>query len=179
MTQAVPALRATDPRPARPSVDDYERRRRQAETDNEWGVSTIIVVLMASMVLAEMLWSAEVPFQRVPSRMKLVTWAAMAFHVAVLAAISMQRGYSPLRKYIIVVARMALLGCSCWAAWHHGSPTYGLLLPTPMFVVAIVLAVLSYSLNAVVLAGVLACLVYPAVSLVGPTWPTSVTPRNS
>lgn len=168
------ALRAMSPPPATPEVDDYERRRRQAETENERGVSTIIVVLMASMVLAEMLWSGEVPFARVPHQVKLVTWAALAFHLAVLAAVFAPRRYSPLRKYVIVVMRMALLGCLCWAEWHHDSPDYGLLLPTPLFVVTILLTVLSYSLNAVVLAGASACVVYPAISLLGPTWPASV-----
>lgn len=173
MTPA-PAASGTGHRSTGPSVDDYERRRRQAETDNERGVSIIIVILMASMVLVEMLWSAEVPFQQVPNRVRLVTWAALAFHGAVLVTLFVHRGYAPRRKDVIVAARMTLLGCVCWAAWQHDSPTYGLLLPTPMFVVAIVLAVLSYSLGTVVLAGVLACLIYPTVSLLGPAWPTSV-----
>ncbi len=172
MTPVAPASRRATILPVPGAhVDDYERRRRQAETANERGVSTIIVMLLASIVLAEKLWSDDVPFPRVPPPVRLVTWAALAFHVALLAALFTQRGYSALRKYVIVVARMALLGCLCWAEWYHDSPYYGLVLPTPLFVVTIVLTVLSYSLHAVVLAGALACVVYPTISLLGPTWP--------
>ena len=36
-----------------PYVDDYERRRRQAETANERVMATIITALLASMLFVE------------------------------------------------------------------------------------------------------------------------------
>lgn len=169
------ARRTPSPPPgATPYVDDYERRRRQAETANERVMSTIIAALMASMLLVESLWTVEVPVLPAPRQVQLVSLAMLAAHVAMVAAISRQRGYSPLRKYVIVVVRMALLGCLCWAEWRNPRLGYGLMLPTGLFAVTIVLTALSYSREAVVLAGVLACLVYPAVSLLGPLWPASL-----
>jgi class 3 adenylate cyclase len=160
--------------PATPYLDDYERRRRQAETANELVVSLIIAFLTGSTLLAQMIWNLEFPFVPVPERVKLVSMAILAAHVGVVAAISLQRGYSPLRKYVIVVMRMALLGCLCWAEWWHALPEYGLIRPTSLFAVTIVLTALSYSRAAVILAGSLACVLYPALSLLGPAWPASL-----
>jgi class 3 adenylate cyclase len=169
------APRATGlPAGGSPYVDDYERRRRQAETANERVVSLIIAALTGSTLLVQMIWNLEFPFVPVPERVKLVALAMLAAHVAVVAAISRQRRYSPLRKYVIVVVRMALLGCLCWAEWRHSLPEYGLIRPTSLFAVTIVLTALSYSRAAVVLAGALACVVYPAISLLGPVWPANL-----
>ena len=160
--------------PGTPYLDDYERRRRQSETANELVVSLIIAALTGSMLLAQMIWNLEFPFVPVPERVKLVSVAMLAAHVVIVAAISLQRGYSPLRKYAIVVVRMALLGCLCWAEWRHTLPEYGLIRPTSVFAVTIVLTALSYSRAAVLLAGTLACILYPTISLLGPTWPSSL-----
>jgi len=160
--------------PATPYLDDYERRRRAAETLNERIVSMLIVALTGSTLLVQIVWNLEFPFVPVPNRVELVSLAIVAAHVGVVAAISLQRGYSPLRKYVIVVMRMALLGCLCWAEWRHTLPEYGLIRPTSLFAVTIVLAALSYSRAAVVLAGTLACVLYPGISLLGPAWPASL-----
>jgi class 3 adenylate cyclase len=157
-----------------PYLGDYERRRRQAEMANERMVSKTIVALMASMLIVQMIWNVEVPFVPVPDRVRFVSWGILIAHGCVVAAISLQRGYSPLQKYVIVVVRMALLGCLCWAEWCHPMVEYGLVIPMSLFAVTIVLTALSYSRSAVVLAGTLACVLYPAVSLLGPTWPASL-----
>lgn len=159
---------------AAPYLDDYERRRRQSETANELVVSLIIAALTGSTLLVQMIWNLEFPFVPVPERVKLVCLAILVAHVGMVAAIFLQRGYSPLRKYAIVVVRMALLGCLCWAEWRHTLPEYGLIRPTSLFAVTIVLTALSYSRGAVVLAGTLACLLYPSISLLGPAWPASL-----
>ncbi len=160
--------------PATPYLDDYERRRRAAETANERVVSTLIVALTGSTLIAQTIWNVEFQLVPVPARVKLVSLAIVAAHVVVLAAISLQRGYSPLRKYVIVVVRMALLGWLCWAEWQHSMPEYGLVRPTSLFAVTIVLTALSYSPAAVILAGALACVLYPSISLLGPVWPASL-----
>ncbi len=168
------ARRTTSPPAATPYLGDFERRRREAETVNERMVSMLIVALTGSTLLVQMIWNLEFPFVPVPDRVKLVSLAILVAHVGVVAAISLQRGYSPLRKYVIVVMRMALLGCLCWAEWYHSMPEYGLIRPTSLFAVTIVLTALSYSRAAVVLAGALACVLYPTISLFGPVWPASL-----
>jgi class 3 adenylate cyclase len=157
-----------------PYVDDYERRRRQAETANERVMATIITALLASMLFVESIWTVEMPLLPVPHAVRLVCLAMLVAHVVMLAAFHLQRGYSPLRKYVIVVVRIGLLGCLCWAEWSNPRLGYGLMLPTGLFAVTIVLTSLSYSRGAVVFAGILACVVYPAVSLSGPLWPASL-----
>lgn len=159
---------------ATPYVDDYERRRRQAETANERAVSALVAALLAALLLVEWLWTAEFPALPVPSQVRLMSLATLVSHVALLAALSRHHGYSSLRKYVIVVVRMALLGWLCRAEWDHASPEFGLVRPTSLFVVAIVFTGLSYSRGAVLLAGGLACVVYPAISLLGPAWPASL-----
>jgi class 3 adenylate cyclase len=69
---------------------------------------------------------------------------------------------------------MALLGGVCWAEWFHRNPAYGLVVPTSLFAVTIMITALSYSRGALVLAGVLACILYPTISLLGPAWPASL-----
>jgi class 3 adenylate cyclase len=160
--------------PATPYLDDYERRRRQSETANELVVSLIIAFLTGSTLLVQMTWNLEFPLMPVPERVKLVCLAMLVAHVGMVAVISLQRGYSPLRKNVIVVMRMALLGCLCWAEWWHALPEYGLIRPTSLFAVTIVVTALSYSRGAVILAGSLACVLYPALSLLGPAWPASL-----
>jgi class 3 adenylate cyclase len=157
-----------------PPISDYERRRRDGETANERVVSAVIVAMTASMLVVSTIWSLEFPFLPVPRQVKVVSVAMLLAHLVVLAVVSTQRGYSPLRKYVIVTVRMALLGCLCWAEWYHVNPEYGLVRPTGFFAITIVLTALSYSREAVVLAGMLACLVYSSVSLLGPAWPASL-----
>jgi class 3 adenylate cyclase len=166
-----------------PPISDYERRRRDRETKNEQVVSIVIATFAVTILLASTRWwlggnNASVidslP-QAVPREVWTTALAILAAHLALLTWLSLHRGYSCWRKYIIIVMRMTLLGCVCWAQWHNPRPLFGLLLPIGGFGGVIMLAALSYSRSAVILAGTLACLVYPTVSLLGPAWPDSVT----
>ena len=161
-------------------ISDYERRRRERETSNERVVSLVLAALSALILLATTRWwlpanlAGDTLPRAFPWQAKYAALAILVAHLTLLAWLSLHRGYSPLRKHAIVVMRMTLLGCMCWAQWHNARPLFGLLLPIGGFVGAIVVAGLSYSRSAVVLAGALACLVYPAVALLGPTWPDSI-----
>jgi class 3 adenylate cyclase len=154
----------------------------ERETTNERVVSAILAALAASLLVATTGWwlppadaAAGHPLpEAIPREARVAALAILVAHLTLLAWLSLQRGYSPIRKHCIVVLRMTLLGCLCWAQWHNARPLFGLLLPIGGFAGAIVVATLSYSRSAVVLAGVLACLVYPTVSLLGPTWPDSI-----
>ncbi len=154
-------------------INDYERRRREVETVNELVVSAIIAALMASMLVISVIWTVEYPFLPVPPEVRLVSTVMLVAHLGILAVLATRR-YSPLRKYVIVVVRMALLGGVCWAEWFHRNPAYGLVRPTSLFAVTIMITALSYSRGALVLAGVLACILYPTISLLGPAWPASL-----
>jgi class 3 adenylate cyclase len=154
-------------------INDYERRRREVETVNELVVSAIIAALMASMLVISVIWTVEYPFLPVPPEVRLVSTVMLVAHLGILAVLATRR-YSPLRKYVIVVVRMALLGGVCWAEWFHRNPAYGLVVPTSLFAVTIMITALSYSRGALVLAGVLACILYPTISLLGPAWPASL-----
>jgi class 3 adenylate cyclase len=168
------------PTPPSP-ISDYERRRRERETNNERVVSLVLAALSASILMAATRgWLPENPAghalpEAIPRQVRNVALAILVTHLTLLAWLSLDRGYSHLRKYFIVVMRMTLLGCLCWAQWHNARPLFGLLLPIGGFAGAIMVAGLSYSRSAVLLAGVLACLVYPTLSLLGPTWPDSIT----
>jgi class 3 adenylate cyclase len=153
--------------------NDYERRRREVETVNELVVSAITAALMASMLVISVIWTVEYPFLPVPPEVRLVSTVMLVAHLGILAVLATRR-YSPLRKYVIVVVRMALLGGVCWAEWFHRNPAYGLVVPTSLFAVTIMITALSYSRGALVLAGVLACILYPTISLLGPAWPASL-----
>jgi class 3 adenylate cyclase len=154
-------------------INDYERRRREVETVNELVVSAITAALMASMLVISVIWTVEYPFLPVPPEVRLVSTVMLVAHLGILAVLATRR-YSPLRKYVIVVVRMALLGGVCWAEWFHRNPAYGLVRPTSLFAVTIMITALSYSRGALVLAGVLACILYPTISLLGPAWPASL-----
>ena len=154
-------------------INDYERRRREVETVNELVVSAITAALMASMLVISVIWTVEYPFLPVPPEVRLVSTVMLVAHLGILAVLATRR-YSPLRKYVIVVVRMALLGGVCWAEWFHRNPAYGLVVPTSLFAVTIMITALSYSRGALVLAGVLACILYPTISLLGPAWPASL-----
>ena len=167
------------PTPSLP-ISDYERRRRERETNNERVVALVLAALSALILLATTRWwlpanvvGHALP-EAIPWQARNAALAILVAHLTLLAWLSLHRGYSPLRKYFIVVMRMTLLGCLCWAQWHNARPLFGLLLPIGGFGGAIVVAGLSYSRSAVVLAGALACLVYPTVALLGPTWPDSI-----
>lgn len=165
-----------------PPINDYERRRRERETANERVVSAVLVALSTSILVATTRWwlpeNAGAALRALPEAVPPQVWnaalAIMMAHLTLLVTLSLYGGYSPLRKYAIVVMRMSLLGCLCWAQWHNARPLFGLLLPIGGFGGAIVVAGLSYSRSAVLLAGALACLVYPTISLLGPTWPDSI-----
>ena len=154
-------------------INDYERRRREVETANELVVSAIIAALMASMLVISVMWTVEYPFLPVPPEVRLASTVMLVAHLGILAVLTTRR-YSPPRKYVIVVVRMALLGGVCWAEWFHRNPAYGLVRPTSLFAVTIMITALSYSRGALVLAGVLACILYPSISLLGPAWPASL-----
>lgn len=155
-------------------INDYERRRREAETANELAVSAIISALMASMLVISVIWTIEYPFLPVPPEVRVVSALFLAAHLGILALLTTRRRYSPLRKYIIVAVRMVLLGGICWAEWFHRNPAYGVVRPTSLFAVTIMITALSYSRGALVLAGALACILYPTISLFGPAWPASL-----
>ena len=164
-----------------PPISDYERRRRERETNNDRVVAVILVALSALILLETTRWwlpgnmvGHALP-EAIPPQMRIVALAILVWHLTLLAWLSLHRGYSHLQKYFIVVIRMTLLGCLCWAQWHNARPLFGLLLPIGGFAGAISVAGLSYSRSAVLLAGALACLIYPTVSLLGPTWPDSIT----
>ncbi|MFM7290076.1 MAG: adenylate/guanylate cyclase domain-containing protein [Planctomycetia bacterium] len=166
-----------------PYISDYERRRRERETANERVVSAVIAAFSASILLATTRWwlpeNGGDAIRALPDAVPHQAWNAalviFAAHLSLLVWLWLYRGYSPLRRYAIVVMRMTLLGYMCWAQWHNARPLFGLLLPIGGFGGAIVVTGLSYSRSAVVLAGALACLVYPTISLLGPTWPDNIT----
>lgn len=163
-----PAARAPVP------INDFERRRRETETANEVAVSAVTAAVTVSMLVISVIWTVEYPFLPVPPGVRAVSAVTLVVHLGLLALLAAQRAYSPLRKYVIVVVRMALVGGMCWAEWFHRNPTYGLVIPIALFAAAIMITALSFSRGALVLAGALACILYPTISLLGPTWPASL-----
>ena len=163
-------------------LDDFERRRRARETANERVVSMVVAGSAAAILLTEWSWNAFLAHDLSPADQELVvsgpvrlaTAAILVTHLAVLLLLVLRPAYDPRRKYAVVVLRVALLGLICWAEWFNRLPSLGLLVPRGMFMMVIVMAGLTFSRRAVVLAGCLSALVYCTMSLLGPVWPLSV-----
>ncbi len=163
-------------------TEDFERRRRDRETANERivclvGAATAAVVVVtgygAEAAVAAGLIAAPTGWI-VPLPVRAAAAGIVVAHLVLLALLARSTRYNPLRKYLLVVLRVALLGLMCWGQWHNSRPDFGLLAPLSGFTMLIVLTGLSFSRRAVVLAGVLSCLTYSAVVLLGPHWPESL-----
>lgn len=160
-------------------LDDFERRRQARETSNEWVVSRVVAVIMTSLLFTQVAWNAILARDTVPDdqqlavswEVTLVTVACLIAHLAVLALLAVRPDYDPLRKYAIVVMRVAIVGFMCWAEWFNRTPQFGLLVPSIMFTMVIVLAGLTFSRRTVLVAGCLSAVTYCATTLLGPTWP--------
>ena len=161
---------------------DFERRRQERETTNERAVSGIVVGILTLLLGSETVWSDlvarvygdfEIDFT-IPGPVRWATAATLAGHALLLALLAFRPAYFAARKYLIVVMRILFLGGVCWAEWFHAHPRFGLLVPVAFFMLVIVMAGLSYSRSAVVLAGVLAVVTYAAATLPGPEWPLSL-----
>ena len=162
-------------------VDDFERRRRVRETASERVLCIVIVCAGVVLLLVESAWRAlratddsPAVFFFVSAQARLVTLAMLGSHLAVLGLLAVRPGYDPRRKYLLVVMRVALMGAMCWAQWFNRRPEYGLLVSSGPFLMVIVMAGLSFSRRAVILAGVLSCVTFCTVTLLGPVWPLSV-----
>lgn len=163
-------------------LDDFERRRRARETANARVVSMVVAGSAAAILLTEWSWNAVLAHDLSPAYqelgvsgpVRLATAAILVTHLAVLLLLRLRPAYDPRRKYALVVLRVALLGLMCWAEWFNRLPSFGLLVPSGMFMMVIVMAGLTFSRRAVVLAGCLSALVYCTMSLLGPVWPLSV-----
>ena len=163
-------------------LDDFERRRRSRETNNERVVSIVAAVFVTSFLISQLTWNVLLAHDRVPADQVLivewkvlaVTLASLVAHLAVLGLLTVRPGYDPRRKYALVVMRVALTGLMCWAEWFNHSPAFGLLVPSIMFIITIALTGLTFSRRAVVFAGCLSIVVYWAVTIVGPAWPLTV-----
>lgn len=174
----MPRLTATQ----RFTTADFEHRRQERETNNERVVCGIVVGVLTILLGAELTWSDLVAAKlgnaggafEIPVQVRWATAATLACHAGLLAILNFRPGYFAARKYLIVVMRMALLGGVCWGEWYSRRPQFGLLVPIAFFTVAIVLAGLSYSRRAVLLAGGLAIAIYATVTLCGPEWPLSL-----
>ena len=164
------------------SVDDFERRRQARETANERVVCLVVVGSAALLLLTETAWNVilagdttPVDQQLIVSKpVKVATVALLLAHVAVLVLLAVRPAYDPRRKYMLVVMRVALMGFMCWAQWFNRRPSFGLLVPSEMFMMVIVLAGLTFSRGAVLLAGCLSAITYCTMTLLGPVWPLSV-----
>jgi len=161
---------------------DFERRRQARETVNERIVSWGVVGVNAAMLVVEEAWSALAnagfgDFRgefEVPVTVRWATTVILVGHACLLLFLWLQPRYFPQRKYLIVAMRMAMLGGLCWSEWYSPRPDFGLVVPMGGFLLAIVLAGLSYSRSAVLLAGVLAAVIFSAVSVLGPDSPLSL-----
>lgn len=172
------------PGPATPSATtaDFERRRQTRETANERVVSGIVVGVLAILLSTELFRSDLVAARfgefegefEIPVQVRWATAATLAGHACLLVFLHLQPRYFPARKYLIVMMRMALLGGVCWGEWYSPRPEFGLMVPIALFIVAIVLAGLTYSRLAVVVAGSLAIATYATLTLLGPMWPLSL-----
>ncbi len=164
------------------SVDDFERRRQARETANERVVCMVVAGSAASLLLTQMAWNAALAGDTTPADQQLIvskpvefaTMALLLAHVAVLVLLTVRPAYDPRRKYMLVVMRVALMGFMCWAQWFNHRPAFGLLVPSEMFIGVIVLAGLTFSRGAVLLAGCLSAITYCTMTLLGPVWPLSV-----
>lgn len=161
---------------------DFERRRQERETTNERVVSGIVVGTLAFFLGSETVWSDLVAraygdFQTdftIPVQVRWATAATLAGHALLLAFLAVRPAYFAARKYLVVVMRSLFVGAVCWGEWFHAHPRFGLLVPVAFFMIVIVMAGLSYSRGAVVLAGLLAVVTFATVTLLGPEWPLSV-----
>jgi len=164
------------------SVDDFERRRQARETANERVVCLVVVGSAALLLLTETAWNVILAGDTTPADQQLIvskpvevaTVALLLAHVAVLVLLAVRPAYDPRRKYMLVVMRVALMGVMCWAQWFNRRPSFGLLVPSEMFMMVIVLAGLTFSRGTVLLAGCLSAIIYCTMTLLGPVWPLSV-----
>ena len=162
--------------------DDFERLRRQRETANERVVSLAVAVSVAGLLLTQLASDFIVSYDDIPDdqqllvspQVTLVTATTLLAHVTVLVLLAARPGYDAWRKYVLVVTRVALMGFMCWAQRYNPTPTFGVLVPSLMFMMVIVLTGLTFSRRAVVLAGCLSAVTYCTMTLLGPTWPLSI-----
>ncbi|MFM9194504.1 MAG: adenylate/guanylate cyclase domain-containing protein [Planctomycetia bacterium] len=163
-------------------LDDFERRRRARETANERVVCWVVVVTLSSFVISQLATNVVIRRDLPPAEQYLVvsrqvilaTATCLVAHLAVLVLLAVRPTYDPWRKHALVVMRVILMGFMCWAEWFNRSPGFGLLVPSLMFMMVIVLAGLSFSRRAVLLAGCLSTITYCTMTLLGPEWPLSV-----
>jgi class 3 adenylate cyclase len=163
-------------------VEDFERRRRARETASERVVCVVVAASMAALVLTESIWRVRFASDVVPADQALavsqpvllVTAITLVAHLAVLVLLALRPAYEPSRKYLLVTMRVVLMGCMCRAQWYSPHPSFGLLVPSIIGILVIVMAGLSFSRQAVVFAGCLSCITYVVMSLLGPMWPLSV-----
>jgi class 3 adenylate cyclase len=165
-----------------PPPDDFERLRRQRETANERVVSLAVAVSLAGLLLTQLASDMIVSYDDIPDddqllvspQVTLVTATTLLAHMAVLVLLAVRPAYDAWRKHALVVMRVALLGLMCWAQWYNPTPTYGVLVPSLMLTMVIVLSGLTFSRRAVILAGCLSAVTYSTMTLLGPTWPLSI-----
>ena len=163
-------------------LDDFERRRRARETANERIVCLVVAGSAMSLLLTQVAWNALLADDTTPADQELLvsrpvelaTVAMLVAHLAVLLLLALRPAYDPSRKYMLVVMRVALMGLMCWAQWFNRRPSFGLLVPSEMFMMVIVLSGLTFSRRAVLLAGGLSAITYCTMTLLGPVWPLSV-----
>ena len=163
-------------------TDDFEQRRRARETANERVVCWIVVAAALLLLATELTWTVcrayglvSVPWRAIiPVQIRWGTFAVLATHLAVLGLLARRPPYDPRRKYLLAAMRVALMGLLTWGEWFNTRQDYGLLAPCGGYMMVIVLTGLSFSRRAVLLAGGLGCVVYPVISMLGPTWPLSV-----
>jgi class 3 adenylate cyclase len=163
-------------------LDDFERRRQARETANERVVCWVTAATLSSFIATQLATNVFVSrdlqatdrYLIVSQQVILATATCLVAHLAVLVLLTVRQAYDPWRKYALVVMRVALMGFMCWAEWFNGRPSFGLLVPSLMFMMVIVLAGLSFSRWAVLLAGCLSTITYCTVTLLGPEWPLSV-----
>jgi len=163
-------------------LDDFERRRRARETANERIVCLVVAGSAVSLLLTQLAWNTFLAHDPTPADqelfvsrpVELATMALLLAHLAVLLLLAVRPAYDPSRKYVLVVMRVALMGFMCWAQWFNRRPSFGLLVPSEMFMMVIVLSGLTFSRRAVLLAGGLSALTYCTMTLLGPVWPLSV-----
>lgn len=160
---------------------DFERRRQERETTNERVVCGIVLGVLACLLGSEILWTdlaaglgdAVVDFE-IPVQVRWATAATLVGHACLLVFLHVHPGYFPARKYLIVVMRILFVGGVCWGEWYHKEPQFGVLVPIALFMPVIVMAGLSYSRLAVLVAGGLAIATFATITLLGPVWPLSL-----
>lgn len=175
--RVMPRLPATQ----RLTTAEFERRRQERETANERAVSGIVFGVLAILLGTELLWTDlaarfggwMVDFD-IPLQVRWATAATLVGHACLLAFLHFRPQSFPARKYLIVVMRILFVGGVCWGEWYHKDPQFGLLVPVGFFMIVIVMAGLSYSRLAVLVAGVLAVVTFGTLTLLGPMWPLSL-----